>query len=56
MTEYGKQALKWLEEVIPPELRSHRHGQSFLGERFDALKEYIVTCEEEKETPMSQGG
>lgn len=40
MTE-AELALQALEEVLPPHLRSNRHGPSYLGDRYEYLKRFI---------------
>jgi hypothetical protein len=37
-----EQALQALDEAIPPHLRSNRHGEGFLGERYDIVRAFIV--------------
>jgi hypothetical protein len=34
-------ALQALEDVIPPHLRSSRHGQNFMGARYDTIREAL---------------
>lgn len=40
-------ALAALDEVIPEELRSTRHGRTFLGERYNLIRSYIMDSEAE---------
>jgi hypothetical protein len=41
------QALDALDTAIPPELRGTRHGVSFLGERYNLLRKYIIDAADE---------
>lgn len=43
----SEEALRVLDEVIPPHLRSTRHGDSFMGERYDILRAAFSACDAE---------
>lgn len=36
-------ALKALDEVIPPHLRASRHGEGFMGQRYDIIRHTLMT-------------
>jgi len=35
------EALRMLDELVPPHLRSTRHGEGFMGDRYTAIKEVL---------------
>lgn len=37
----SQQALQLLDEIVPPHLRSSRHGENYLGSRYAILRRYI---------------
>jgi hypothetical protein len=44
----SKDAIKALEEVIPPHLRTNRHGANFMGERYEVISAALQDGDREK--------
>lgn len=42
MADARARALQALEEAIPPHLRSNRHGESFMGERYETIRQALT--------------